>query len=61
MGDVVKKNNNAEKLFEERIMKEAIEKGRLDEKREYKQRADARARDIAIKTSLDEQMKIKRQ
>ena len=59
MGDVVKKNNNAEKLLEDRIMREAIQKGKLDELREKKQRDDARARDIALIASLDEQMKIK--
>ena len=36
MGDVVKKNNNAEKILEERIMKEALQKGKQDEMREKK-------------------------
>lgn len=54
MGEVVKKNNNAEKMLEERIMREAIAKGKQEEAEEKRKKEQAKNRDLAIKRSLDE-------
>ena len=59
MPNVAKKNNDAEREFEAKIVREAIQKDREAEARERREKDAARMRDINLITELEEQVKQK--
>ena len=59
MPDVAKKNNDEERNFEARIMREHTQKERVAQDRENRERLQARQRDINLITELEEQVKEK--
>ena len=56
MGDVIKKNTDAEKVFEAKLMRDALKKDKESEAREYKQKEAARMRDVNMIQELNEQI-----
>jgi hypothetical protein len=54
MGDVVKKNQNAEKEFEARLLRDQLKKDAEAAERDRKKKELARKRDIDVLAALDE-------
>lgn len=54
MGEVVKKNNDAERIFEERLLRDALQKDKEKELKERKEKEEARQRDINLVAELNQ-------
>lgn len=59
MGDVIRKNNDADRKFEEQLLRDALQKDKENELKEKKMKEQAKQRDLNLIAELNEQIKDK--
>ena len=59
MGEVIQKTNDAERVFEEKLIRDARNRDKENEEKERNKKEEARRRDLQLISELNEQMKYK--